>query len=235
MNKNNKGVDPDDVDSLIEEWQTSFGNEKKEPTTKEKLKTTAPTPKKEPLKASTITQSKPQKNEIDNEIDDLLSDISVTNDISTPTLSTVKSTTTKTIVTPTPTTATQKTAPSSSVTPSPSSSSAKKRCDPLCIGGSKDIAGVTLSMVSQKKCTNIRCSGCDFKVISFVDYCWDSTVDYLFFRNYIFNEAKLMTKLVRKMGFSAYACQCTWKSVNSLEVLSFKGDMKWRCAGHSVE
>eukprot|EP01112_Ceratiomyxa_fruticulosa_P002829 TRINITY_DN1307_c0_g1_i2.p1 TRINITY_DN1307_c0_g1~~TRINITY_DN1307_c0_g1_i2.p1 ORF type:complete len:245 (-),score=61.51 TRINITY_DN1307_c0_g1_i2:190-864(-) len=168
MNKNNKGVDPDDVDSLIEEWQTSFGNEKKEPTTKEKLKTTAPTPKKEPLKASTITQSKPQKNEIDNEIDDLLSDISVTNDISTPTLSTVKSTTTKTIVTPTPTTATQKTAPSSSVTPSPSSSSAKKRCDPLCIGGSKDIAGVTLSMVSQKKCTNIRCSGCDFKVVSFI-------------------------------------------------------------------
>jgi len=55
-----------------------------------------------------------------------------------------------------------------------------------------------------------RCSKCDFKVISFADREWDETVDYMFFRNFVPNRAKLAAKLVASEGMSALCCQCSW-------------------------
>eukprot|EP00965_Chrysotila_dentata_P152999 5056691-Pleurochrysis_carterae.AAC.2 len=60
-----------------------------------------------------------------------------------------------------------------------------------------------------------RCSKCDFKVLEFEDNVWDSTVDYMFFRNYVPNCEKLSTKLKPKEGKSALACQCAWASIES--------------------
>ena len=58
-----------------------------------------------------------------------------------------------------------------------------------------------------------RCSKCDFRVLQFEDSTWDSTADYMFFRNYFPDCAKLLTKLKPINGMSALACQCSWANV----------------------
>ena len=39
----------------------------------------------------------------------------------------------------------------------------------------------------------MRCSKCDFKVVRFDDQRWSDSVDYMFFRNFMGNLAKLRT------------------------------------------
>jgi len=63
--------------------------------------------------------------------------------------------------------------------------------------------------------TNLRCSKCDFKVMRFDDQRWSESVDYMFFRNFMGDIAKLRTKLQPQAGVAAHACQCSWCTVDS--------------------
>ncbi|KAL5466809.1 hypothetical protein EMCRGX_G030959 [Ephydatia muelleri] len=50
---------------------------------------------------------------------------------------------------------------------------------------------------------------------------WHTKSDYLFFRNNVPDYQRLRTNLVRKKGTRAYACQCSWHSVeDTTEVAS---------------
>ena len=62
---------------------------------------------------------------------------------------------------------------------------------------------------------SLRCSKCDFKVIRFDDQRWSESVDYMFFRNFMGDLAKLQTKLQPQAGVAAHACQCSWCTVDS--------------------
>lgn len=66
---------------------------------------------------------------------------------------------------------------------------------------------------------------------------WRSDCEYLFFRNYISNEQKLVQGLEPAKGMSAYACQCEWKSVKEIVELSATQGLiaKWSCGGHIIE
>ena len=62
---------------------------------------------------------------------------------------------------------------------------------------------------------SLRCSRCDFKVLLFADSEWSESVDYMFFRNHMPDRTKLGTRARPKDGVSAYACQCSWCSVDA--------------------
>lgn len=63
-----------------------------------------------------------------------------------------------------------------------------------------------------RNATGLRCTKCDFRVLRFLDGAWSPDADYMFFRNFMPNIAKLETKLVPTDGGCAYACQCSWAS-----------------------
>ena len=69
---------------------------------------------------------------------------------------------------------------------------------------------------------SIQCVKCDFQVLRFKRSRWTPDVDYLFFRNYMPNTKKMSAKLLYSESHAAYACQCTWQSVDS-EVLLSRG------------
>ena len=69
------------------------------------------------------------------------------------------------------------------------------------------------SSSSSETSTNLRCSSCDFRVLRFLDSEWKSDVDYMFFRNFMPNEAKLRPMLKASDGRCAYSCQCSWASI----------------------
>ena len=60
-----------------------------------------------------------------------------------------------------------------------------------------------------------RCSKCDFRVLSFADRAWTAEADYMFFRNFVPDCAKLATRLREHEGSTAYACQCNWISADT--------------------
>ena len=60
-----------------------------------------------------------------------------------------------------------------------------------------------------------RCSNCDFRVLSFADRAWTAEADYMFFRNFVPDCAKLATRLREHEGSTAYACQCNWISADT--------------------
>ncbi|KAF4102918.1 cilia- and flagella-associated protein 418 [Onychostoma macrolepis] len=108
-----------------------------------------------------------------------------------------------------------------------------KKCCPVFLGGSSVPQGIGTS-VSQRACNRLRCTSCDFSVIMFEDQEWDSSCDYLFFRNNMPDHHKLKAKLRRKKGGRAYACQCSWHSVVSLSDLREQQQLKWVCGKHKV-
>ncbi|XP_016315638.1 protein C8orf37-like isoform X2 [Sinocyclocheilus anshuiensis] len=93
-----------------------------------------------------------------------------------------------------------------------------KKCCPVFLGGSSVPHGVGTS-VSQS-------------VIMFEDHEWDSSCDYLFFRNNMPDYHKLKAKLRRKRGGRAYACQCSWHSTLTLSDLREQQQLKWVCGKH---
>ncbi|XP_015448524.1 protein C8orf37 homolog isoform X2 [Pteropus alecto] len=56
-----------------------------------------------------------------------------------------------------------------------------KSCSPVYLGGSTAPCGIGTT-TSQRACDHLRCTACDFWVVSYDDYMWDKTCDYLFFR-----------------------------------------------------
>ncbi|XP_030880071.1 protein C8orf37 homolog [Leptonychotes weddellii] len=91
---------------------------------------------------------------------------------------------------------------------------------------------VFVGMISQKACDHLRCIACDFWVVSYDDYMWDKSCDYLFFRNNMPEFHKLRTKLVKKKGTRAYACQCSWRTIEDLTDLQTDHQLRWVCGKH---
>ncbi|KAJ8353966.1 hypothetical protein SKAU_G00215330 [Synaphobranchus kaupii] len=110
---------------------------------------------------------------------------------------------------------------------------ASRRCCPVFLGGSSVASGVGTS-TSQRTCSQLRCTSCDFRVISFDDHEWDSSCDYLFLRNNMPDRQKLQAKLRRKRTARAYACQCSWRSALVLIDLRDQPDLKWVCGKHKA-
>lgn len=113
------------------------------------------------------------------------------------------------------------------------SSLSRKRCVKVLLGGSKFSRGLCTGS-EQRVCDKLRCTSCDFSVVILDDYEWQPDCDYLFFRNNIPDFDKLRSKLRKKRGCCAYACQCSWKSIVQLtELWSSDPQLKWVCGKHS--
>ncbi|XP_060725798.1 cilia- and flagella-associated protein 418 isoform X2 [Tachysurus vachellii] len=113
------------------------------------------------------------------------------------------------------------------------SQTALKKCCPVYLGGSSIAGGVGTS-VTQRACDQLRCTSCDFHVVMFDDQEWDSSCDYLFFRNNMPDCNKLRVKLKRKQGARAYACQCSWHCAITLSELQHIPKLKWVCGQHTA-
>ncbi|XP_077207967.1 cilia- and flagella-associated protein 418 [Paroedura picta] len=107
-----------------------------------------------------------------------------------------------------------------------------KRCCPVYLGGSTAPYGIGTN-ISQRTCDRLRCTACDFRVLHSDDYQWDKSCDYLFFRNNMPEFSKLRTKMVKKKGTRAYACQCNWRSIDELTDLSMDRQLHWVCSKHT--
>ncbi|XP_005008290.1 cilia- and flagella-associated protein 418 isoform X1 [Cavia porcellus] len=106
-----------------------------------------------------------------------------------------------------------------------------KSCSPVYLGGSTVLSGIG-THTSQRACDHLRCIACDFRVVSYNDYMWDKSCDYLFFRNNMPEFHKLKTKLVKKKGTRAYACQCSWRTIEDLTDLQADHQLRWVCGKH---
>ncbi|XP_034980391.1 cilia- and flagella-associated protein 418 isoform X1 [Zootoca vivipara] len=106
-----------------------------------------------------------------------------------------------------------------------------KRCCPVYLGGSSSPHGIGTN-ISQRTCDQLRCTACDFCVLQYDDFQWDQSCDYLFFRNNMPEFRKLRTKMLTKKGSRAYACQCTWRSIDELTELTGDRQLRWVCSKH---
>ncbi|KAM9308434.1 cilia- and flagella-associated protein 418 [Gastrophryne carolinensis] len=127
---------------------------------------------------------------------------------------------------------TRKTNSSDKITVKTANHRHSKKCCPVYLGGSVTPFGVGTNL-SERACSRLRCTSCDFDVLNFDDYRWDTSCDYLFFRNSMPEHSKLQSKLVRKKGARAYACQCSWRSVHTLTEISTEQQLRWVCGKHS--
>ncbi|XP_008321148.1 cilia- and flagella-associated protein 418 isoform X2 [Cynoglossus semilaevis] len=93
-----------------------------------------------------------------------------------------------------------------------------RRCCPVFIGGSSYPVGIGTSTSE--------------RVLMFDHNEWDTSCDYLFFRNHMPDHQKLQTKLKKRRGFRAYACQCSWFCCSELMDLSGLTQLKWICGRH---
>ncbi|XP_029868752.1 protein C8orf37 homolog isoform X2 [Aquila chrysaetos chrysaetos] len=108
----------------------------------------------------------------------------------------------------------------------------RKRCCPVFLGGSSSPYGIGTN-ISKRTCDQLRCTACDFRVSLFNDYIWDQSCDYLFFRNNMPELSKLRAKMIKKKGARAYACQCSWRSIDELTDLQTDQQLRWVCGKHA--
>ncbi|XP_008846074.1 protein C8orf37 homolog isoform X1 [Nannospalax galili] len=106
-----------------------------------------------------------------------------------------------------------------------------KSCSPVYLSGSAVPYGIGTN-TSQRACDHLRCIACDFRIVSYNDCMWDKSCDYLFFRNNMPEFHKLKTKLTAKKGARAYACQCSWRTVEELTELQAQAQLRWVCGKH---
>uniref|UniRef100_A0A8C5MZ07 Cilia- and flagella-associated protein 418 n=1 Tax=Leptobrachium leishanense TaxID=445787 RepID=A0A8C5MZ07_9ANUR len=107
-----------------------------------------------------------------------------------------------------------------------------KKCCPVYIGGSDIPSGISTN-ISERACNRLRCTSCDFNILMFDDYKWDQSCDYLFFRNSMPELLKLQCKMIKKKGSRAYACQCTWRSIQEITDIGTDQQLHWVCGRHS--
>mmetsp|Transcript_16387 Transcript_16387/g.32650 ORF Transcript_16387/g.32650 Transcript_16387/m.32650 type:complete len:329 (-) Transcript_16387:226-1212(-) len=99
-------------------------------------------------------------------------------------------------------------------------------------------------------CAALRCLECDFAVMRFSGQAWAPETSYLFLRLNVdpSSPEKLDPMLVPCPGASAYACQCSWRTVSKggaggsgVEKVNHHGNilqgecgkcLRWCCAGH---
>ena len=105
------------------------------------------------------------------------------------------------------------------------------KCFPLFIGGSSLAHGMCEGSMNPKSCSSLRCFNCDKKVQRFINARWHESVDYLFVRNHNTNLEQLEKGLMYEPGWSSYACQCQFLSVDKTDA-SKAETMKWMCGGH---
>lgn len=67
--------------------------------------------------------------------------------------------------------------------------------------------------------TAMRCTRCDFRVLRFVDRAWADGVDYMFFRNFMPDAARMLSMLHSQQASDAFACQCLWATVERDDAL----------------
>ncbi|XP_075908208.1 cilia- and flagella-associated protein 418 isoform X2 [Petromyzon marinus] len=109
--------------------------------------------------------------------------------------------------------------------------SSASRCCPVYLGGSKLPCGLGTT-ISCRACDRLHCTVCDFRVVTFDNMEWHHSCDYLFFRNNMPDVEKLRARLVRRLGTRAYACQCSWRSVQ--EPTEPGSNLRWVCTGGIV-
>ncbi|GCB67348.1 cilia- and flagella-associated protein 418 isoform X1 [Scyliorhinus torazame] len=106
-----------------------------------------------------------------------------------------------------------------------------RKCCPVYLGGSSAPPGLGTN-TSQRTCDQLRCTTCDFRVITLDDYEWNKSCDYLFFRNNMPDLNKLKVKTLSRKGTRAYACQCSWRSIQNLANLREEQELRWVCGRH---
>ncbi|KAM3873523.1 cilia- and flagella-associated protein 418 [Diretmus argenteus] len=113
----------------------------------------------------------------------------------------------------------------------PSVNPGGRRCCPVFLGGSSIATGIGTAM-SKRSCDQLRCTSCDFRVLTFDDYEWDTSCDYLFLRNNMPDSQKLRSRLKRRRGLRSYACQCSWFSARETTDLRDQSQLRWVCGKH---
>jgi hypothetical protein len=96
--------------------------------------------------------------------------------------------------------------------------------------GTSEVKEGQCTFIENRRCNHIRCTKCDFRVVSFDNQEWDESVNYLYFRNNY--PETLSKKRNSKRGSSAYCCQCSWISVDEFTRVN-TGSFKWICGGHN--
>eukprot|EP01012_Entosiphon_sulcatum_P057460 TRINITY_DN81231_c0_g1_i1.p1 TRINITY_DN81231_c0_g1~~TRINITY_DN81231_c0_g1_i1.p1 ORF type:complete len:245 (+),score=21.03 TRINITY_DN81231_c0_g1_i1:116-850(+) len=111
---------------------------------------------------------------------------------------------------------------------------ARVRCAKPKMGGTQWATGCSQTLIIDKKCDNMVCIKCDFKVSAFEHYRWSPSVSYIFLRNNVPDFEKLRVMLEFEQGSCAYACQCTSRTARELECIGAgpHSDVRWICAGH---
>lgn len=77
----------------------------------------------------------------------------------------------------------------------------KTRCCKVVLAGSNITRGLKSSNFSKYACDNLRCLQCNFKIHSFLNGQWSDSVDYMFFRNNVPNENKLVERYIFKLSY----------------------------------
>ena len=108
------------------------------------------------------------------------------------------------------------------------------RCSRVVLAGTAVARGRKSSAFTKYACDNLRCLSCNFTVHCFAGRRWDASVDYMFLRNTVPNEAKLASKLLDSSSSYAYCCQCTSADESGDRQLTqgAANDPQWICAGH---
>uniref|UniRef100_UPI00398EB2F8 cilia- and flagella-associated protein 418 isoform X2 n=1 Tax=Pristiophorus japonicus TaxID=55135 RepID=UPI00398EB2F8 len=106
-----------------------------------------------------------------------------------------------------------------------------RKCCPVYLGGSSAPLGLGTN-TSLRTCDQLRCTTCDFRVIALDDFEWNKSCDYFFFRNNMPDINKLKVKTLSRRGARAYACQCSWRSIQDLTDLREEQQLRWVCGKH---
>lgn len=91
-----------------------------------------------------------------------------------------------------------------------------------------------MNVENERICSQLRCTGCDFRVSRFNHFKWRPGTDYLFLRNNMPEFDRVRVKLASAKFCRAYACQCKFITVKDLVDLARLGPdfSKWSCIGH---
>ncbi|KAL9648657.1 hypothetical protein ABK040_016287 [Willaertia magna] len=106
-----------------------------------------------------------------------------------------------------------------------------RKCTTVFLSNQFDKLGYC-SYLSIKRCNDIRCMKCDFKVLHFDRKKWKSTVDYLFFRNNYPETVKKGFELNEDINVTSYCCQCSWVTVERRTNIKSLTNLYWYCGGN---